>query len=69
MIHQLEQSLNKQLVIKKIIRVAKAQGVDVYATGVESKMELDLLKKLGVKGAQGHFFAEPLQQLASFSQV
>ncbi|MDP4983987.1 EAL domain-containing protein [Pseudoalteromonas tunicata] len=69
LIHQLEQSLNKQLVIKKIIRVAKAQGVDVYATGVESKMELDLLKKLGVKGAQGHFFAEPLQQLASFSQV
>ena len=31
--------------------------------------KVENLKKLGAKGAQGHFFAEPLQQLALFSQA
>ena len=69
LVHQIEHHVLKQHSVRKIIALAIRQNIPVYATGVESKAELDVLTKLGVTGAQGHYFSEPLQQLALFSQV
>lgn len=69
LVHHIEHHVLKQHSVRKIIALALQQNIPVYATGVESKAELDVLTKLGVTGAQGHYFSEPLQQLALFSQV
>ncbi|SFD66180.1 EAL domain, c-di-GMP-specific phosphodiesterase class I (or its enzymatically inactive variant) [Pseudoalteromonas denitrificans DSM 6059] len=69
LVHNINRNIEKQQKIKQITRFAKLYFLPVFAVGVEQKVELDMLKKLGVTGAQGHYFAEPLQELTAFSKV
>jgi EAL domain-containing protein (putative c-di-GMP-specific phosphodiesterase class I) len=50
-------------VVRQIVRQGKQLELPVYAVGVETQTELQCLQRLGVKGAQGYYFSEPLQQL------
>ena len=69
LVHNIHSDINKQRKVKEIISFAKAHFLPVFATGIEQKLELDTLKNLGVLGAQGHYFSEPLQELSAFSKV
>ena len=53
---------HNQMKIKKIVKAAKLLNLPVYAVGVETQKELFILAKLGVVGAQGFYFSEPLQE-------
>ena len=63
LVHNIDESLAQQKVVRQIVRQGKQLGLPVYAVGVETQTELQCLQRLGVKGAQGYYFSEPLQQL------
>lgn len=52
-------------IVRTIVMLARNLGMKVIAEGVETKAQLEELKKLNCEGAQGFFFAEPM----SFEQV
>jgi EAL domain-containing protein (putative c-di-GMP-specific phosphodiesterase class I) len=62
LIHLLNEKTQNQRQIKKIVEAANLLNLPVYAVGVETKKELFTLAKLGVVGAQGFYFSEPLQE-------
>ncbi len=63
--HQLEQ----QLFIRGLVASHQASGVKVITTGVESQAEWQTLQKLGVSGAQGYYFSQPLAELMPQTQL
>ncbi len=63
LVHNIDESHAQQKVVRHIVRQGKQLGLPVYAVGVETQTELQCLQRLGVKGAQGYYFSEPLQQL------
>jgi len=63
LVHNIDESLMQQKAVRRIVRQGKQLDLPVYAVGVETQSELQCLQRLGVKGAQGYYFSEPLQQL------
>jgi len=55
-------------IVRAIITLARNLGLKVIAEGVESQVQLDVLKQLGCESAQGYLFAEPMrfQDLLAF---
>ena len=53
--------LNNKLV-KVIIALSEQLGLDSVAEGIETQQQLDWLKSLGCKFAQGYFFSKPLAE-------
>ena len=51
--------LGSQAIVSTITRLADALGMDTTAEGIESRQQLDLLRKLGVQEAQGFLICEP----------
>ena len=62
LVHLLNEKTQNQKKIKKIVEAASLLNLPVYAVGVETQKELLTLTKLGVVGAQGFYFSEPLQE-------
>ena len=56
--------LENQIFIQSLRAMSEAHDVNIYALGVESLEEWQTLKRLGVNGGQGHFFTEPVAQVA-----
>lgn len=52
-------------IVRTIVMLARNLGMKVIAEGVETKAQLEELKKLNCEGAQGYFFAPPM----SFEKV
>ena len=50
----------KQALLQAISQVALKNGTSVIAEGVEQKVQLEVLQKLGVSHAQGYYFGHPL---------
>lgn len=53
-----------QIFVQSLKAISDVQNVEVYALGVENIDEWKTLKRLGVNGGQGHFFTEPVAQVA-----
>ncbi|MDO6444749.1 EAL domain-containing protein [Colwellia sp. 1_MG-2023] len=53
-----------QIFIQSLKAICDVQKVNVYALGVENLDEWQTLKRLGVDGGQGHYFTEPVAQVA-----
>ncbi|MFY8273766.1 EAL domain-containing protein [Pseudoalteromonas sp. SSDWG2] len=60
---------DKQLQRRVLTYVANAHaiGVPVYAVGVERHAQLQVLKQLGVRGAQGYYFTGAINQISVFN--
>ena len=56
-----------QLFIKSILSACADTHVLVFGLGVERLGEWKTLQKLGVAGAQGHYFTEPLESIHQIS--
>jgi EAL domain-containing protein (putative c-di-GMP-specific phosphodiesterase class I) len=63
LVHGINEKTQHQIQIKKIVDACNLLNIPVFATGVETQKELFMLTKLGVAGAQGFYFSEPLQAL------
>ena len=44
--------------VRVIVAMGRALGVDVVAEGVETEAQLELLREMGCRGAQGFWFTE-----------
>ncbi|MEP7201775.1 MAG: EAL domain-containing protein [Ilumatobacteraceae bacterium] len=51
--------------VQVIIDMGAALGLDVVAEGVENKAQLDLLRDMGCRTAQGYWFAKPVDAEAA----
>ncbi len=47
-------------IVQTIVMLARSLGLKVVAEGVETELQLEHLKKLNCEGAQGFYFAEPM---------
>ncbi|MEL0633064.1 EAL domain-containing protein [Pseudoalteromonas carrageenovora] len=62
LVHLLNEKPDNQKQITKIVESARYLNLPVFTVGVETQKELFMLAKLGVVGAQGFYFSEPLQE-------
>ncbi len=53
-----------QIFIQSLRTISEANKVEIYALGVEHSDEWQTLLRLGVNGGQGHYFTEPVAQVA-----
>lgn len=60
----IDKKIENQVFIQSLKTLATAKNIPIYALGVEHKSEWRTLVQLGVKGGQGHFFTEPVAQVA-----
>ncbi|WEX11957.1 EAL domain-containing protein [Chelativorans sp. AA-79] len=67
----LAESREDQLLVKAVIDVGRALGIDVVAEGVERKADQQLLRALGCKTAQGFLFSKaiPAEQAVGFATI
>lgn len=63
LVHLVDEKTQNQNQIKTIISISNTLNLPVFAVGVETQKELLMLTKLGVAGAQGFYFSEPLEEL------
>ena len=68
-VRNIDSQLEQQLFIRGLVASHQARGVKVIATGVESQAEWLVLQKLGVSGAQGFYFSQPLAELMPQAQL
>jgi RNase E specificity factor CsrD len=68
-VRNIDSQLEQQLFIRGLVASHQARGVKVIATGVESQAEWQVLQKLGVSGAQGFYFSQPLAELMPQAQL
>ena len=64
-ISPIESNGNNTEIVRTIVMLARNLGMKVIAEGVETRAQLDELKKLKCEGAQGYYFAAPM----SFEKV
>lgn len=67
-VRHLDQHLEQQLFVRGLIASNVAKGVRVIASGVEHLAEWQTLQKLGVSGAQGYYFSQPLARIIPIDQ-
>lgn len=59
-IKDMEQNHISLSIIEMIISLAKKLGVDIIAEGIETREQLELLKRKGCKKIQGYYYSKPL---------
>ena len=60
----IDQKPENQVFVQSMKILCEPLKVKMYALGVEDQNEWRVLTKLGVQGGQGHFFTEPIAQVA-----
>lgn len=58
----LEDDLGSIFIIQNIVEFASQNGVSVYAKGVETSRQYNLLRALGCSGVQGYVISRPLSE-------
>ena len=57
------------MLVTLILDIAKQLNIPVVAEGVETKAQLDMLKKKGCAVAQGYYFSRPLSAAEFESRI
>ncbi|WP_448549036.1 EAL domain-containing protein [Thalassotalea fusca] len=60
----IHRKVENQIFVQSITAISRPRNIALYALGVESKDEWMALVRLGIDGGQGHFFTEPVAQVA-----
>ena len=69
LVRAVDQQLEQQLFIRGLLASCVGKNIKVIATGVEQDAEWQSLKKLGVAGAQGYYFSQPLAKIIAQNQL
>ena len=56
----LEKNKRAQIIIEAIIRMCKKLKIKTVAEGIETKSQMDFLKKVGCDIVQGYYFSKPI---------
>ena len=62
LVRTIDQSRLRQKLLQQLVEFAKSIGCEVVAEGIETKAELDTVKKLGCHLGQGFYLARPAKQ-------
>jgi len=65
----IDKKTENQVFIQSLKTLAAPKNIAIYALGVEKQSEWRLLVQFGLKGGQGHFFTEPVAQVAQAIQL
>lgn len=57
------QDVNKTRLLKRVVNVAKSLGAEVVAEGIESELDLPILREIGVHYGQGYYWGALLEVL------
>lgn len=60
-IHDIHNHDENRFYLESVVAIAHSRGVKVFATGVETAAEHEVLRKLGVDGAMGYHLGRPFQ--------
>lgn len=60
LISQADQNMTLQVMLKSISDMARELNIKTVAEFVESKQEVELMRKLGIDSLQGYYFSKPL---------
>ncbi len=63
-VHHVQERIENQVFIQSLSHKCNEHKIAIYALGVESESEWNTLTRLGVIGGQGHYFTEPVAQMA-----
>ena len=60
----------ERIIIEAFVKMFVDQGLKLIVEGVETKEQIDYLRKLGIAGVQGFYFSHPmtLDQLLTFME-
>ncbi|EKD71995.1 MAG: hypothetical protein ACD_46C00039G0011 [uncultured bacterium] len=59
-VKNIQSNHSDETIIQAIISMAKSLNVEVFAEGVETEKQLNILKKIECSGIQGFYFSKPL---------
>lgn len=59
-IKDIDNSKEEKYIADAIVYIAKILGVETIAEGVETKLQLDYMRRLGCNAVQGYYFSKPL---------
>ncbi|MCT8975952.1 bifunctional diguanylate cyclase/phosphodiesterase [Clostridium sp. CX1] len=60
-IRDITQNKENEAIVKTIIDLSKSMGIKVVAEGVETKEQLEILRKLNCDEVQGYLFSKPVE--------
>ncbi len=60
LVFDIDTNKTSRKLIKAIVEMGKALGLKVVSEGIETKMQLDILRELGCDEAQGYFYGQPV---------
>jgi RNase E specificity factor CsrD len=60
----IDKKTENQVFIQSLKSLAAPKNIPIYALGVEQQAEWRTLLQLGIQGGQGHYFTEPVAQVA-----
>ena len=66
LVHGIERSNSQQKYVRGIVHISRLLSLSVFALDVETPQELQLLKVIGISGAQGGYFSK---LLPNYTQV
>ncbi len=58
-IRNIDTDVNRQEIVKTLIKVSESSGYKILAEGVETEREVNILRSFGVHYMQGYFFGKP----------
>jgi EAL domain-containing protein (putative c-di-GMP-specific phosphodiesterase class I) len=64
-VRQLDNATGGAEIVQSIIALGKSMSIDAVAEGVETPEQLEQLRRLGTRFAQGFLFCEPLDGAAT----
>ena len=68
-VRNMEHDEKDEMLVTLILDIAKQLDIPVVAEGVETKAQLDMLKKKGCAVAQGYYFSRPLSAAEFESRI
>ncbi|MDR3071965.1 MAG: EAL domain-containing protein [Clostridiales Family XIII bacterium] len=60
LIRGIENDVNRQEIVRSILRLQQRIDIEIIVEGVETRAELEVLSQLGTKYYQGYYFSKPL---------
>jgi len=66
-VNKMDEDEKSTAIIKTILLLGENLGIEVVAEGIETEYQLELLRSLGCRLAQGYIFSQPVDAASAFA--